>query len=79
MIPTVTARSALTQSRYWDREKPVWATTCLATRIGRQGRQHDIAVRRLHRCIGQIAILKRWREGPNEGRSATPGADSVAG
>lgn len=79
MNPPVTARSALVQSLYWDREKPIWATTCLATLIGRQVRQHDIAVHRLHRCIGQIATLERWREGQNEAATATTAMDGYLG
>lgn len=79
MIPTVSARLALAQSLYWDRLKPELAIACTATLLCQQWQAHDIAVKQLQRCLGQIATLERWQEGPNKSRSATAGTNLVSG
>ena len=77
MIPTVTARTALAQTTYWDGEKRNRVTCCIYTRLNRQVRQYAIAARQLQRCIDQLAALERWREGPNVARSATTRAPGL--
>ena len=72
MIPLVTARAALAQSLFWDHEKMELVAGGIAQLLEQEWRQYDITTYRLHRCIGQIATLERWREGPKNGRSATP-------
>lgn len=79
MIAPVTARDALTQSLWFDREKPELAIACTATLLRQQWQAHDIAVKQLQRCLGQIATLERWQEGPNESRSATAGTNLAGG
>lgn len=66
MIPPVTARAALAQSLFYDREKAALAAASVATLLYQPGRQHDIAVRRLERCLCQIRTLERWQEGQKQ-------------
>lgn len=79
MIPPVTARTALVRTTHWDSEKQELVAGCIYTLLNQKWRQHDIATRRLRRCIDQIALLEHWREGPNQARGATIRATGYQG